>query len=194
MYKTQASGDQSASVMPSRMSRQTRRRADVWLVPNPVQDDATHLANQAPQVVGALALVEAPVCEPVEIKAPAHACVLIVEDDPHVAGLLRRAFELEGQAHWSVDIIPSGRAALMHVQETAPSIVLLDVALPDIDGAEVYRRLRANPQTQSCPVVFLTASTSHDLSVRGVDGGVLLRKPYDVEQVIMLVTALLQEM
>jgi DNA-binding response OmpR family regulator len=119
--------------------------------------------------------------------------VLIVEDDPQVAGLLRRALELEGHADWSIDILSDGRAALMRAQQAAPSIVLLDVRLPDMDGAEVYRQLRSAPATQRCQVVFLTASTSLDLSLRGVDGGVLLRKPFDLEQVIALVTALLQE-
>lgn len=191
MYKTQAPSDRSA--MSCRVTRQARRRGDVWLVPNPVRDEAATLAEQTTAVVGSLALVATPESEPENRAAPSHACVLIVEDDPQLASLLRRAIELEGHPQWTIDIIPEGTAALLRAHESAPSIVLLDVGLPDMDGAEVYRRLRADPQTQRCPVLFLTASTSHDLSVRGVEGGVLLRKPYDIEQVIALVTALIQE-
>jgi DNA-binding response OmpR family regulator len=146
-----------------------------------------------PQIVGALALVEDPDIATTPVATPAPACVLIVEDDPQVAGLLRRALELEGHEDWSIDILSDGRAALMRAQEAAPRIVLLDVRLPDMDGAEVYRRLRASPATRGCQVVFLTASSSLDLSLRGVDGGVLLRKPFDIEQVITLVSTLLQE-
>ncbi len=193
MQKTQPPSERSGGVAASRLGRQSRRRGAVWLVPSAPQDDITPIANQRPQIVGALALVENAGFESAAIATHAPACVLIVEDDPQVASLLRRALELEGHADWDIDIFTDGRAALMRAQQTAPSIVLLDVRLPDMDGAEVYRRLRAAPETQRCQVVFLTASTSLDLSVRGVDGGVLLRKPFDLEQVIALVTALLQE-
>lgn len=192
MQKTQASTERSASIPAGRAGRQARRRGAVWLVASPTRDDAAPFADSLPQIVGTLALAE-------EAKftgaaeAPAPACVLIVEDDPRVAGLLRRALELEGHADWSIDILSDGHTALTRAQQAAPNIVLLDMRLPDMDGAEVYRRLRASPATQGCQVVFLTASTSLDLSLRGVEGGVLLRKPFDVEQVIALVTALLQE-
>jgi len=170
-----------------------RRRGAVWLVPNAPSGDATPLANQRTSTVGALALVEEPQFETATLARSAPACVLIVEDDPHVAGLLRRALELEGHADWAIDIISDGHAALRRALQTTPNLVLLDVRLPDMDGAEVYHRLRAAPATQGCQVVFLTASTSLDLSMRGVDGGLLLRKPFDVEQVVALVTALLQD-
>lgn len=194
MQKAQPPIERPGGVMAAgRIGKQSRRRADVWLVPSAPSDDATPLAAPRPQVVGALALVEEPAFEASPQPAPAPACVLIVEDDPHVAGLLRSALELEGHTNWAIDILSDGRTALTRAQQSAPNIVLLDVRLPDMDGAEVYRRLRSIPETQSCQVVFLTASTSLDLSLRGVDGGVLLRKPFDVEQVIALVTALLQE-
>ncbi len=193
MQKTLPPTERSASVSINRAGRQGRRRDTVWLVPTVPAEDALQRANLPPKTVGALALAEQ--ASPVSVAPAAHspACVLIVEDDPHVAGLLRRALELEGHTDWSIDISANGRTALTRAQQSAPRIVLLDVRLPDMDGAEVYRRLRSTPETQGCQVVFLTASTALDLSVRGVDGGVLLRKPFDVEQVVALVSALLQE-
>lgn len=194
MQKTQAPSDRaSGGAAASRLGRQSRRRGAVWLVPSAPLADAAPLTNQHAQTVGALALVEEAEFAASPIGASAPACVLIVEDDPHVAGLLRSALELEGHADWAIDILSDGRAALLRAQQAAPSLVLLDVRLPDMDGAEVYRRLRATPGNERCHVVFLTASTSLDLSLRGVDGGLLLRKPFDVEQVIALVSALLQE-
>ncbi len=175
------------------LGRPMRRRGAVWLVPGAPPVDVAPLASQRTPTVGALALVEEPHFETATLAPGAPACVLIVEDDPHVAGLLRRALELEGHTDWAIDIISDGHAALTRAQQTTPNLVLLDVRLPDMDGAEVYHRLRAIPATQRCQVVFLTASTSLDLSMRGVDGGLLLRKPFDVEQVVALVTALLQE-
>ena len=193
MQKTQDSGERSGGTPTGRFGRQSRRRGAVWLVPTTPQDEATSVTEQLPQTVGALALVEDPDITTATVATTAPTCVLIVEDDPQVASLLRRALELEGHTDWSIDILSDGRAALKRAQQAAPSIVLLDVCLPDMDGAEVYRRLRASPTTRGCQVVFLTASSSLDLSLRGVDGGVLLRKPFDLEQVIVLVTTLLQE-
>lgn len=193
MQKTQAPNERPGGVMASRLGRQTRRRGQVWLVPPTPQANTTPVASQSAQIVGALALDEAPACDSALIPTPAPACVLIVEDDPHVAALLRNAFELEGRPEWSIDILPEGRAALAHAQQAAPSVVLLDVRLPDMDGAEVFRRLRETPGAEACQIVFLTAASSLDLSVRGVDGGVLVRKPFDVRQVIALVTDLLRE-
>jgi len=192
MQKTQTPSERSASASAGRAGRQARRRSAVWLVP-PAQDEATLRADQLPQTVGALALDDETQYTGVRVSTPAPACVLIVEDDPHIAGLLRRALELEGRPDWAVDIISDGRAALMRAREAAPNLVLLDVRLPDMDGAEVYHRLRSDAATRGCQVIFLTATTSLDLSVRGVEGGILLRKPFDVEQVINLVTALLDE-
>lgn len=193
MQKTQAPNDRASGAAASRLGRQARRRGAVWLVPSAPQAESTPLAAQRAQTVGALALVEEAEFEASPIATSAPVCVLIVEDDPHVAGLLRSALELEGHDDWAIDILSDGRAALLRAQQTAPRLVLLDVRLPDMDGAEVYRLLRATPGAERCHVVFLTASTSLDLSLRGVDGGVLLRKPFDVEQVIALVSALLQE-
>ena len=177
----------------SRLTRKPRRIGARWQAPEASHNNVTPLADSRTQTVGALALVEQPQYEVATLAPAAPSCVLIVEDDPQVAGLLRRALELEGHTDWAIDISPDGRAALLRAQQAAPSLVLLDVRLPDMDGAEVYRRLRGAPATQQCPVVFLTASTSLGLSLRGVDGGLLLRKPFDVEQVVALVTALLQE-
>ncbi|HZC07776.1 MAG TPA: response regulator [Ktedonobacterales bacterium] len=191
MQKTQAPNDRVGGVS-NRIGRQTRRRGSVWLVPAGSPVSAAPLTDQLPQIVGALALDEDPSRDAPTHESAAPACVLIVEDDPQVSGLLRSALELEGHSNWAIDIQPEGRTALSRAQANTPNLVLLDVQLPDMDGAEVYRRLRSVPTTANCHVVFLTASTSLDLSVRGVDGGLLVRKPFDVEQVIELVTALLQ--
>ncbi|MGH2501899.1 MAG: response regulator transcription factor [Ktedonobacterales bacterium] len=193
MQRAQDPTEHPSGVMATRLGRQSRRRGSVWLVPTTPQAEATSVPSNTTQTVGALALDEAPACDAAVIATPAPACVLIVEDDPHIAALLRNAFELEGRPDWSIDIMPEGRAALAQAQQAAPRVVLLDVRLPDMDGAEVFRRLRETPGSEDCQVVFLTAASSLDLSLRGVDGGVLVRKPFDVEQVIALVGALLED-
>ncbi len=183
----------SGATTATRMGRQARRRGTVWLIPSAPQDEVLAARTPHPHTSGALALVAEPEPITTPLRSSSQTCVLIVEDDPHVSGLLRQALELEGHTDWSIDILTDGRTALHRAQTSAPKIILLDVRLPDMDGAEVYHRLRTNPATQACHVVFLTASTSLDLSLRGVDGGVLLRKPFVVDDVIALVTALVSE-
>ncbi len=117
--------------------------------------------------------------------------ILIVEDDPRAAGVIREALELEGEPGWDIQVAGGGERALELASATPPHVVLLDVGLPDVDGAEVYRRLRANPRTARARVLFLTAATSLDLHQRGIDGGVLMRKPFDVRVLAGLVRSLL---
>jgi CheY-like chemotaxis protein len=146
-----------------------------------------------PAVAGALALLEspAPTADPCLRAIPARHHILIVEDDPHTARVLRNTFELEGDSDWGVEVAGEGLRALELAARTSPDVVLLDVRLPDLDGAEVYRRLRAGQQTGRARVLFITAFTSLDLYQRGIEDGVLLRKPFDVQELVALVRALL---
>ncbi len=124
-------------------------------------------------------------------SAAADQHILIVEDDSRIADVIRNALELEGEPGWLVHVAREGRLALDVAGSMPPQVVLLDVGLPGLDGAEVYRRLRADPRTQDARVLFLTAATSLDLHQQGIEGGVLMRKPFDVQEVVSLVRALL---
>ncbi len=117
--------------------------------------------------------------------------ILIVEDDPAAAGAIRAALELDGEPSWAIDIAGGGQRALELASAAPPEVVLLDVGLPDVDGAEVYRSLRANPLTARARVLFLSGKTSLDLYQRGIDDGVLLRKPFDPRTLAGLVRTLL---
>ena len=151
------------------------------------------LLNTAPQpaLSGALALLTEPVVEPASRPAASRRSVLIVEDDPRTANVLRSALELEGETSWEIEVAGEGLRALELASRTPPDLVLLDVRLPGMDGAEVFRRLRATPQGRHIRVLFLSAGTSLDLYQRGIEDGVLLRKPFDVQDLIGLVRALL---
>lgn len=116
--------------------------------------------------------------------------ILIVEDDPATARVLRQVLEIEGDG-WDLQVVSAGRAAVQAALQTPPRVVLLDIGLPDLDGAEVYRRLRAAPATAEARVIFLTGATSHDLNARGITGGVLLRKPFATRDLADIVRALL---
>lgn len=93
--------------------------------------------------------------------------VLIVEDDDTIRALLMAV--LGGD--WVVNTAASGEAALASVAAHLPDIVLLDIGLPDMDGLEVCRRFKANPQLEQVPVIFLTARTSGADEIDGLEAG-----------------------
>lgn len=115
--------------------------------------------------------------------------ILIVEDDSHAAEAIRVALELEGGAAWKASIARSGEEALLMVAAQPVDLILLDVRLPGISGAEVYRRLRAAPATQRLPIIFLSGGTTFDLSREGIEEGILLRKPFNIPELIAMVRA-----
>ncbi len=94
--------------------------------------------------------------------------ILIVEDEPEIADLIE--FHL-GRAGFDSSIVHSGREGLKEIQRQRPDLVILDLMLPDLDGLEVCRRLRAEPATRSLPVVMVTAKADdHDI-VTGLEIG-----------------------
>ena len=76
--------------------------------------------------------------------------VLVVEDSPDIARLVQRSLLLEG---YEVDVANDGRGALAVVRDSPPDLIVLDLMLPDIDGMEICRRVRARP---SRPQSFLS--------------------------------------
>lgn len=117
--------------------------------------------------------------------------ILIVDDDSRMARVITAALELEGEPDWAVEAAGLGAHALELAVATPPDLVLLDVRLPDLDGAQVYQRLRANPGTKSARILFLSAGTSFDLFKLGIEDGVLLRKPFPIPELVGLVRTLL---
>jgi CheY-like chemotaxis protein len=124
------------------------------------------------------------------VTAQTQPCILIVEDDPCAAHAIRDGLALEGEPDWNIQVAEDGERALALAAAQSPNVVLLNVGLPDFDGAEVYRRLRAHPETWKTHMLFLTAATSHDLYQHGVDAGVVLRKPFEMRELVGLVRTL----
>lgn len=115
--------------------------------------------------------------------------ILIVEDDTKTAEVIQTALQLEGSGDWETTIARSGEEALQLLEAQPVDLILLDVRLPGISGAEVYRRLRAAPATQRLPILFLSGSTSFDLYVEGIQEGILLRKPFNIPELVAMVRA-----
>jgi two-component system, OmpR family, response regulator len=117
------------------------------------------------------------------------ARVLVVDDEHHIAELLSTALRFVG---FETRTAANGREALAAAAEFRPELVLLDVMLPDLDGFEVCRRLRADGDR--VPVIFLTARDAPDEKVRGltIGGDDYVTKPFSLEEVVARVRTVLR--
>jgi light-regulated signal transduction histidine kinase (bacteriophytochrome) len=118
----------------------------------------------------------------------------ILNVDDHDAGRYARTRILT-RAGFSVEEASSGEQALIAVRERPPDLVLLDINLPDIDGFEICRRIKNDPETERVPVMFLSAARLADLDVvAGLEhgGDNYLREPIDPAVLIATVRALLR--
>ena len=115
--------------------------------------------------------------------------VLIVEDEPRMADALRRGLREEGYA---VDLAAHGAEAVWKASCTEYVAMVLDVMLPDIDGTEVCRRLRA--EGRWLPIVMLTARTQVPDRVNGLDAGAddYLAKPFSFDELLARLRALIR--
>jgi DNA-binding response OmpR family regulator len=120
---------------------------------------------------------------------PAGPVVLLVDDDAAIRRAVGAGLELEG---FRVVRASGGRAALAAVESVAPAVVLLDLAMPDLDGLEVLRRLRA--AGDDVPVCVLSARDEVDDRVRGLQAGAddYVVKPFALEEVTARLQALLR--
>jgi len=115
--------------------------------------------------------------------------VLVVDDDPDMAGFLARLLKQQGL---QVDIAFDGHAALAKIAASPPDMVLLDVQMPGPDGFEICRRLKSSDATALLPVVLVTALEDQDSRVRGIEAGAddFLSKPVRREELIARVKTL----
>ena len=120
---------------------------------------------------------------------PTRMRVLVVEDEPRMAELLLRALREDGAV---ADHAATGRDALWMAASTPYEVLALDVMLPDLDGFEVCRRLRADEIWT--PVLMLTARTGVEDRVAGLDGGAddYLTKPFAIDELLARLRALVR--
>src|SRR3954466_13202501 len=96
----------------------------------------------------------------------ADGAVLVVDDDAPIRRMLERTLTAEG---YDVAAVADGGAALARVERSLPDVIVLDVAMPGLDGLQVTRRLRA--KGLPVPILLLTARDALDERGAGVDGG-----------------------
>ncbi|GAA3443978.1 response regulator transcription factor [Planomonospora venezuelensis] len=115
--------------------------------------------------------------------------ILVVEDDPNIRDIVEVALGFHG---FRVRGVTTGRDALAEVDRDPPDLIVLDVMLPDLDGFEVCRTIRA--RGRHTPVIFLTARDTTSDTVQGLTlgGDDYITKPFSVEALVARVRAVLR--
>jgi two-component system, OmpR family, alkaline phosphatase synthesis response regulator PhoP len=117
--------------------------------------------------------------------------VALIEDDADLAFTIRVNLEREGYA---VDVFNNGHEGLLGVQQGGYDFLVLDLNLPDLDGFTICREIRRHQNTSKLPVLMLTARTSEQDRIMGLELGAddYLLKPFSVRELLARVAAILR--
>ena len=117
--------------------------------------------------------------------------IAIVEDDPHLAEMFCDMLKFFGQ--WRLQIFSDGQTAKNQLPALGADLILLDVGLPNLDGGSLYKILRGHSNTRNTPIILITGSHEWELHRMGLQSGILLRKPFNMQELISIIRALLPE-
>jgi CheY-like chemotaxis protein len=109
--------------------------------------------------------------------------ILVVDDQPINIKLLERKLQRE---HMEVLTAGNGKECLEIVERVTPDLILLDVMMPEMDGIETCQRLKKNPDTASLPIIFITARSSKEGKLEGLNVGAVdyITKPIDLDETL----------
>lgn len=115
--------------------------------------------------------------------------ILFVDDEPDQVLLIQTRLEHHG---FEVITAEDGETGLRLAVEQKPDLVIVDLLIPRLDGLEICRRLKQDPQTEKIPVALFTASATRDLDelCRTVGFAAYLRKPYDAAELVGVIKKL----
>jgi excisionase family DNA binding protein len=138
-----------------------------------------HRRIRAADLVAFLEIHRMPVPQPLATEAPQR--LLIVDDDEALLHAYQRT--LCRSSDLLVEVVSNGIDALVRVGSFKPNYVLLDFYMPEIDGIEVCRRLKANPETSQVEIFVATAHLTATIEKQALDAGVreCWQKPVDVQ-------------
>lgn len=117
--------------------------------------------------------------------------ILVVEDELDLAELLRYNLNIVGHR---ADVVHNGLEAIEAARREKPDLIILDIMLPEVDGLEVAKQLKAADETAQVPIIFLTAKSSDDDQITGLDLGAddYVTKPFSVKVLLARVEAALR--
>ena len=121
------------------------------------------------------------------------AKILLVEDDEMFAAMYKRQFIADG---FAIDVAENGQTGFSLLTKNQYDLVLLDILLPDIDGIEVFRQMKAQDATKNIPVVFLTNLSQEENIEKAFQlgaKGYLVKASYTPDQVVNEVKNFLEQ-
>jgi DNA-binding response OmpR family regulator len=118
--------------------------------------------------------------------------ILVVEDERDIAGLIKHT--LERNVDGTADVVATGDAALKAMTDHPPNLVILDLNLPVLNGIEVCRIAKSRSDLRHIPIIMLTARTSEDDRVSGLELGAddYMTKPFSLRELVARVRAVLR--
>ncbi len=129
--------------------------------------------------------------EKLQEKPSGEKLIAIVEDDPRLVSMFQDMLNTIGA--WRLRVFSDGQDARATLPELGAHLILLDVGLPNLDGASLYKILRGHSNTRNTPIIVITASHDWELHRMGLQTGLLLRKPFKMEELLWMIQALLPE-
>lgn len=117
--------------------------------------------------------------------------LLVVDDVPDNLFLVEAI--LSEEDGYDLKCVESGQAALTELESSTPDLILLDVMMPEMNGLEVTRRVRQNPELSDIPIILVTAYGElpvDEALEAGADG--FIRKPFDIQELVAIVENTLQ--
>jgi DNA-binding response OmpR family regulator len=115
--------------------------------------------------------------------------IAIVEDDAQLIGLFRDMLECDGR--WRLRFFCDGQDAMDRLPDLGADLILLDVGLPNLDGVSLYKILRGHSNTRLTPIIVITGSYDWELQRMGLQTGLLLRKPFRMQELLFMIQAVL---
>ena len=115
-------------------------------------------------------------------SGPVPARILVVDDNADMRDYVRRLL----RPHWTVDVAANGREALKHIAGNVPDLVISDVMMPEMDGMELLRQLRASEETRGIPFILLSARSGEESAVEGLSAGAddYVVKPFSARELV----------
>lgn len=117
--------------------------------------------------------------------------ILIVDDNPQNVEILWKALK---NKNYKIIMANSGIQALRVIDEIIPDLILLDIMMPNMNGFEVCEKLKASPETQHIPIIFLTALTDSEDIIKGFEYGAMdyITKPFNLPELLVRVNTHLE--
>jgi len=104
--------------------------------------------------------------------------VLVIDDEEHILQMIKNRLQKDG---FTIDTAKNGSEGFQKAIENPPDVILLDVMLPDIDGKDLCKKLKANQFTENIPVIFLTAKNTPEEKMEEYEAGgeCHIQKPFE---------------